>query len=386
MPQRTGHAESMDDTERPPVAGMGQHFPFQPVIIVAQRIAGRLRAGNHRIEVQFIRRYHACTFFSIPTLRLICHQDHMECLMPKTKTLSATTLVIGAGELGLAVISGLLEQNPESARSISVLLRPPANEAGERVTQQLEDKGLRIVHGDLATETVDGLADIFVRFDTVICCTGFVGGPGTQRKITSAVLQAGVKRYVPWQFGVDYDVVGRGSGQEVFDEQSDVRDMLRGQTATQWVIVSTGIFTSFLFEPAFGVIDLEHGKVHALGSWDNRLTVTTSDDIGKLTAAILLHEPRTQNEVVYVAGDTFSYTRLADMVEHHLGRDVERVLWDMDRLRSEVAAHPDNGMRKYQLAFARDTGVAWDKAHTFNAAQGIKVTDVPAWLDRREAA
>jgi hypothetical protein len=42
------------------------------------------------------------------------------------------------------------------------------------------------------------------------------------------VLQAGVERYVPWQFGVDYDVVGRGSGQEVFDEQSDVRDMLRG--------------------------------------------------------------------------------------------------------------------------------------------------------------
>lgn len=385
MPQRTGHAESMDDTERPPVAGMAKHFAFQPVIIVAQRIAGRLRAGNHRIEVQIIRRYHSCTFFSISTLRLICHQDHMECLMPETKTHSATTLVIGAGELGLAVISGLLKQNSESTQSISVLLRPPANEAGERVVRQLEDTGLRIVHGDLATKTVDGLAEIFVRFDTVICCTGFVGGPGTQRKITSAVLQAGVKRYVPWQFGVDYDVVGRGSGQEVFDEQSDVRDMLRGQTATQWVIVSTGMFTSFLFEPAFGVVDLEHGKVHALGSWDNRLTVTTSDDIGRLTAAILAHEPRLQNEVVYVSGDTFSYTRLADMVEHHLGRDVERVLWDMDRLRSEVAAYPDDGMRKYQLAFARDTGVAWDKAYTFNAAQGIEVTDVPAWLDRRKA-
>jgi hypothetical protein len=310
----------------------------------------------------------------------------MECLMPKTKTPSATTLVIGAGELGLAVINGLLEQNPESAQSISVLLRPPANEAGERVIRQLEDKGLWIVHGDLAAETVDGLADIFVRFDTVICCTGFVGGPGTQRKITAAVLQAGVKRYVPWQFGVDYDVVGRGSGQEVFDEQSDVRDMLRGQTATQWVIVSTGMFTSFLFEPAFGVVDLENGKVHALGSWDNRLTVTTSEDIGTLTAAILAHEPRIQNEVMYVAGDTFSYTRLADMVAHHLGRDVERVLWDMVRLRSEVAAHPDDGMRKYQLAFARDTGIAWDKAQTFNAARGIKVTDGPAWLDRREAA
>jgi nucleoside-diphosphate-sugar epimerase len=306
--------------------------------------------------------------------------------MPETKPPTTTTLVIGAGELGMAVISGLLERDPASAQSISVLLRPPTDDAGERTARQLQEKGVDIVYGDLATAIVDGLAAIFAGFDTIICCTGFVGGPGTQRKITTAVLQAGAKRYVPWQFGVDYDVVGRGSGQEVFDEQSDVRDMLRGQSATQWVIVSTGMFTSFLFEPAFGLVDLEHAKVHALGSWDNRLTVTTSDDIGRLTAAILAHEPRLENEVVYVAGDTFSYSQLADMVERHLSRDVERVLWDMDQLRSEVAAHPDDGMRKYHLAFARNTGVAWDKGPTFNATQGIEVVDVPAWLDRQEAA
>jgi len=306
--------------------------------------------------------------------------------MPETKNPAATTLVIGAAELGLAVINRLLEQNPESAGSISVLLRPPADAAGEQADRHLQDKGLQIVHGDLATETVDGLAAIFAPFDTVVCCTGFVGGPGTQRKITAAVLEAGVERYVPWQFGVDYDVVGRGSGQPVFDEQADVRDILRGQSATEWVIVSTGMFTSFLFEPAFGLVDLERPKVHALGSWENRLTVTTSGDIGRLTAAMLAHEPRIRDEVVYVAGDTFSYAQLADMLEGHLGGDAERVLWDMDRLRSEVASHPDDRMRKYRLAFARDSGVAWDKEQTFNAAQGIAVVDVPAWLDQREAA
>lgn len=79
-----------------------------------------------------------------------------------------------------------------------------------------------------------------------------------------------------------------------------------------------------------------------------------------------------------MAEDMFSYTQFADMVE--------RVLWDMEWLRSEVAAHPDDGMRKYRLAFARDTGVAWDKDRTFNAAMGIEVTDVPTWLDRRKVA
>ena len=90
--------------------------------------------------------------------------------------------------------------------------------------------------------------------------------------------------------------------------------------------------------------------------------------------------------MVYVAGDTFSYAQLAEMVEAHLGRKVERVLWDLEKLRSEVQAHPDDGMRKYRLAFARDTGVAWDKDRTFNAIHGIEAIDVPSWLDRRELA
>lgn len=304
--------------------------------------------------------------------------------MPAMKTPVIETLVIGAGELGQAVITGLLEQKPACARSISVLLRPSSGNTGANIARQLKQKGLQIVYADLATETVEDLCALFTKFDTVICCTGFVGGPGTQRKITSAVLKAGVNRYVPWQFGVDYDVVGRGSGQPVFDEQSDVRDMLRNQSTTQWIIVSTGIFTSFLFERAFGLVDLQSAKVRALGSWDNRLTVTASEDIGRLTACILAHKPPIQNEVVYVAGDTFSYAQLAERMEHYLGRPVTRELWDMDWLCAEVAAHPDDGIRKYRLAFARDTGVAWDKKQTFNALQGIKVTDVMTWLKHQK--
>jgi nucleoside-diphosphate-sugar epimerase len=302
----------------------------------------------------------------------------METPMPGHEACAETTLVIGAGELGMAVIRALCERGLAERGALSVLLRPESDHE-----PLLRDMGLNIVRADLAASTQAALAAIFADFSTVICCTGFVGGPGTQRKITAAAIEAGVERYVPWQFGVDYDVVGRGSGQEVFDEQADVRDMLRVQSRTRWVILSTGMFTSFLFEPAFGVVDLEGGRVSALGSWENRLTVTTPEDIGRLTAAVLAHEPRLEDRVVYVSGDTVSYAQLADMVERHLGRRVDRVLWTMDRLRSEVAANPDDGMRKYHLAFARDTGVAWTKDQTFNAEQGIAVTDVPTWLAGR---
>jgi len=298
--------------------------------------------------------------------------------MPDTRSKSNATLVIGAGELGLSMLHALTAHPAVQSGSVSVLLRP-----GSTAPDTLRKMGVHIVHADLAGDTEDALASVFANFATVICCTGFVAGPGTQRKITSAVLKAGVDRYVPWQFGVDYDVVGRGSGQEVFDEQSDVRDLLRAQSRTHWVIVSTGMFTSFLFEPAFGVVDLENARVHALGSWDHRLTVTTPEDIGRLTVAILMHAPRIDNQVVFVAGDTVTYRELADKVEQHVQKPVQRVLWDMDTLRSEVARHPDDGMRKYHLAFARPTGVAWDTSSTFNVEQGVEVTDVAAWLARQ---
>ncbi len=62
---------------------------------------------------------------------------------------------------------------------------------------------------------------------------------------------------------------------------------MRGQSRTGWISVSTGMFTSFLFEGSFGVVDLAQNTMHALGSWDNAVTVTAPDDIGRLTAAIL---------------------------------------------------------------------------------------------------
>jgi hypothetical protein len=140
----------------------------------------------------------------------------------------------------------------------------------------------------------------------VIGCTGFVAGSGIQRKLAHAVLDASVKRNFPWQFGVDYDVIGRGSAQDLFDEQLDVRDLLRSQDRTEWVIVSTGMFTSFLFEPSFDVVDRAQNTVHALESWDTAVTVTTPEDIGTLTAEILFAEPRVVNRIVYTAGDTIS--------------------------------------------------------------------------------
>lgn len=144
-------------------------------------------------------------------------------------------LVLGAGELGDCVLRELaMLRDQDRVGSISVLLRPwsaasSASSGRAGTAARMRELEINIVEADLAAATARELARIFSAFEQIICCTGFVGGAGTQRRITSAVLEAGVAHYIPWQFGVDYDAIGRGSGQDVWDEQLDVRDMLRDQ-------------------------------------------------------------------------------------------------------------------------------------------------------------
>lgn len=288
----------------------------------------------------------------------------------------ANILVLGTGELGEAVLSPLLPKAACRGVAVHLLVRDPKSPSAERA----RCLGAVLVKCDIGSASEKELAEIFSHYDTVLSCVGFAAGPGTQLKLARAVLAAGTRRYFPWQFGVDYDLVGRGSPQPLFEEQFDVRTLLRAQHRTHWVIVSVGMFTSFLFEPSFGVVDLSKAIVHALGSWENAVTVTTPEDIGKLTTEIVLAEPEINDEVIYLAGDTLTYGELAEIVEHILGRPIQRKVWDLPRLIADLADAPDDSLRRYRAVFAGGRGMAWDKAKTFNALRGMPVTDTATWL------
>jgi uncharacterized protein YbjT (DUF2867 family) len=294
-------------------------------------------------------------------------------------------LVLGAGELGMAILRSLSKRaSQRSNTSLTVLLRPSTiashDPAKQRDIAELRSLGVNILAGDLVEASTAELASLFKDFHTVIGCTGFVTGRRSLLKQAQAALDAGVRRFLPWQFGVDYDIIGRGSAQDLFDEQLDVRDLLRSQDRMEWIIVSTGMFTSFLFEPSFGVVDLAKNTLHALGSWDTAVTVTTPEDIGELTAEILFTEPRIANRVVYTAGDTLTYRQLADIIDTVLNRQVQRVEWPVPLLKDELAQDPDNPLKKYRVVFAEGPGVSWDINQTFNAQHNIKVKTVEQWV------
>jgi len=299
---------------------------------------------------------------------------------------SEKILVLGAGELGLPVLRNLaLRAKDVEGTKISVLLREStvtSDEPGKQfVITEIRNLGINIVTGDLVMSSVDDLASLFAQFDTVVGCAGYAAGINTPMKLAQAALQARIPRYFPWQFGADFDAIGRGSPQDIFDAQIDVRDLLRSQHETEWVIISTGIFMSYLFEPDFGVVDLQNDTVHALGSIDNTMTLTTPDDIGMLTAAIVFKTPRIRNEIVYIAGDTLTYAEVADKLQSALGRPFSCTEWSEQYLMDKLALNPQDMMSKYRAVFAQGRGVAWDKKQTFNERHNIPVTDVAAWIN-----
>lgn len=148
-------------------------------------------------------------------------------------TATQSILVLGAGELGLPVLRNLVRLSRQRPGSkVSVLLRESTinSQAPAKKSEmdELRHLGVELVPADLVKDSIEQLAAVFAQFDTVIGCAGMVAGRDTPMKLARAALQSGVKRYFPWQFGVDFEVIGRGSPQDLFDAQLDVRELLRG--------------------------------------------------------------------------------------------------------------------------------------------------------------
>jgi hypothetical protein len=115
------------------------------------------------------------------------------------------------------------------------------------------------------------------------------------------------------------------------------QDATRVQTKTNWIIVSTVLFMSFLFVPASGPGDLLNRVVRGLGGWDTKVTVITPTDMGMMAAEIVYNPADISYQVVSIGGDTVSNGEVADLVEKHFDGPFTREAWAMDHLQKKLA-------------------------------------------------
>ncbi|KAG7289274.1 hypothetical protein NEMBOFW57_005640 [Staphylotrichum longicolle] len=237
-------------------------------------------------------------------------------------------LVIGAGELGTAILSALTATRPRPLHHAP--RRPPPRRNPRLPVPATRSSLARLAAQGIAFETGD-----------------FINTP------------------LPELVAVFRNVA--------------VRRLLAGQSGTGWTVVSTGLFMSFLFLKGFGAVDLKGRVLRGLGGWGNEVTVTDVEGIGKVVAE-LVYEPAEGNGVVYVAGDTVSYAEVADLVEEVYGGEWKREEWDREFLKKRLEEQPGDLMLKYQNAFGAGVGVSWEKEKTVNYQRGIKIPDLRGFL------
>ncbi|KAK6355354.1 hypothetical protein TWF696_004463 [Orbilia brochopaga] len=305
-------------------------------------------------------------------------------------------LIIGHGELGLEVIKSLATHPSKPAfTTFTVLARPQTvaslPQSDPEKYSRLDKLNVRWLPLDIATASQDALVTAFKPFTAVIHASGMFSTAGVPTKVAKAVLAASVKYFMPWQFGVDYDAIGPLAGNGLFAEQYGIRKLLRDESSntagTAWNIVSNGLFASFVFYEPFGIVNKGERTVTALGGWENKVTLTAAEDIGRMTADVIYERfaGKRSDGVVYIAGQTVTYAQIADDIEKKWGgQPVQRKVLDLKTLRDNLERDPENQLARYQLVFGEGVGCSWDAANTYNQEKGFKMTNFREWMDTHE--
>jgi uncharacterized protein YbjT (DUF2867 family) len=241
-------------------------------------------------------------------------------------TSSTTVLVAGAtGRLGSLIVKELLKKNV----TVKILVRD------EVKASELIQQGAIPAVGDIAKLSVEELKNILQGVDIVIAT--LTGGPDVlvdaQLKLLEAAKQAGVKLFVPADFGLDYLSLQEGDlALGLLKKQFDQQLVNSG---VNYLIVVNGAFYDFASMVVF--LDRSKNEFNYYGDLEARFDLTDIEDVARYTAAAVF-KPELKNTLVRVRGDSLS---LAEYVKANEQVSQQKLkvtrLGSADELRDTIA-------------------------------------------------
>eukprot|EP01029_Cantina_marsupialis_P029732 TRINITY_DN782092_c0_g1_i1.p1 TRINITY_DN782092_c0_g1~~TRINITY_DN782092_c0_g1_i1.p1 ORF type:complete len:308 (-),score=76.87 TRINITY_DN782092_c0_g1_i1:160-1083(-) len=279
--------------------------------------------------------------------------------------------VIGAsGQIGTAVTEGLLFLK----HKVVVLTRSLSGKNAEKF-KEFEEKGATLVEVKDMLD-IDEMAGFLEGIETLISAT-----PGSKSIVTEfepiwleAALKAGVKRFVPTEFGVHTKNIELGAG-IVFDNKKTLHKKIFDSGIGWTFFYNGGIFDYFLPNLRFshgimtcGNLDLEiytHdirdiGRVAAMAFTDDRtLNKCVQMDFCKMTQREMIStlkkcHPDHEFEVEHVPTEYIEKARLSgsDEVVTKQGNETERERWGINYVvycLGKLAAFTEDTIRTSEL-------------------------------------
>lgn len=232
----------------------------------------------------------------------------------------AEIAVAGAtGNLGGKIVEALLRQGGE----VRALVRPRTK--AEKRTK-LERPGVQIVEADFAD--ADALAGAV---EGAGCVVSVLSGlretiVGVQSNLLRATEAAGVKRFIPSDFSVDFSKLPDGENRNL-----DLRREFH-RTLDVSSVAATSILNGAFMDMLLGgmpLLDIKAKRVSYWESADVPLDFTAMDDMAAFTALAALDD--STPTTVRIAGDTVTARELADLTGSELVR-----MGSLDELASRI--------------------------------------------------
>ncbi len=224
-------------------------------------------------------------------------------------------LIAGAtGHLGPFLVKELIDQG----KNVYALIRPESMSNPEKINP-LKAQGAHLVEGDINDQA--SLDKACQNMDVVISALG--GGQLMQQtNLLDAALKAGVKRFIPSEFGVDPHVSGPGVC-DLFDAKTAIQNMIK-QSGIDYTMIYTNGFMEF-WGSGLGQLgnNPSGGEVQIFGDGNVKASMVSLPDIARFTAAII-DDPGMANKEVRITANEMTQEELIQTWENLSGAAIKR--------------------------------------------------------------
>ncbi|KAL6245685.1 hypothetical protein RBB50_007684 [Rhinocladiella similis] len=197
----------------------------------------------------------------------------------------------GTGNLGPHVVNALLAAN----YSLTVLTRK-----GSSSTSKLP-KSPQLKVAEVDYSSVASLTEALKGQDVVVS-TLATEVVGSQYPLIDAAIAAGVKRFIPSEFGSD-TTNPKSSKLPVYKYKAETQQYLKAKAAENpgftYTLVINGAFFSWGIQVGF-IVNLQNHSATVWNGGDVPFAATNLETIGKAIVGVIEHLPETANRAVYV--------------------------------------------------------------------------------------
>ena len=298
---------------------------------------------------------------------------------PTTMTIKNVAIIGANGTLGPAVLAAL---NKAAHFTVTVISRKASK------SKYATDQIVKYVSDD---PTPDELVEVLQGQDALVAT--FMGTNDVyQTKLADACVVAGVKRFIPADFGsCDSSSKLALDLMPLYKAKTRVREHLQGlakEGKLSWTAIVCGHFFDYGLKTDLLSVELKEKKMTVFGDGKYRWSSSTLDRVGLSVVRCLEREEETRNRMVYVQSFCVSQNELKKALERATGEEFEENKVDVDPYIKEMKGRTDKDSND---AIAREGLVSvvgiidgdWTKKNGFaNKALGLEDEDLDVVVKR----